>query len=74
MSSHPTWMNCYAKYLLAVLSTDPKETRVETTKMILKKLPRSLDIILVFITVEYEFLDPKDFLFLINMVIECIVE
>lgn len=42
--------------------------------MILKKLPRSLDIILVFITVEYEFLDPKDFLFLINMVIECIVE
>lgn len=74
MSLNPNWVNCYAKYLIAIIATEPKEKWIDTLKMILNKFPGNLDIVYIFCVWETSFVEFKDWALIINVRIEWIVE
>ena len=74
MSLNPNWVNCYAKYFIAIIATEPKEKWIDTMKMILNKFPGNLDIVHIFGVWGTMLMEFKDWTFFIHVGIEWIVE
>lgn len=74
MSLNPNWVNCYAKYFIAIIATEPKEKWIDTMKMILNKFPGNLDIVHIFGIWGTMLMEFKDWTFIIHVGIEWIVE